>query len=91
MLKSIHVTSLEDNVLNVAVHVKYGEISDITLDDEDRTRIREVTEIQERFIQLVRDEGMIFLNKIVVHNGEPATIELLGELKGLKYRIKRKI
>lgn len=91
MLKSIYVTSLEDHVLNVAVHIKYGEIGDVTLDDEDRAKIREVTETQERFIQLLRDKSWLFLDKITVHNGDPVTVELLGELHGLKYRIKRKI
>jgi hypothetical protein len=91
MLKSFSVTAQEAHILNVAGRIKFGEIYKAETHCRERVEQKELTEAQERFIEMLREEGWICIGKIVVHNGEPATVEIDGEDGGLEYKIKRKV
>lgn len=91
MLKSLDITTQEAHILDVAARIKFGEILDAEVNHRERVKPKELTEAQERFINMLREEGWVFIDKIVVHNGEPATVEVEGEDSGLAYKIKRKI
>ena len=90
MLKS-YVTPDEARLLDLAVYIKFGEISDVDLLAKNRDVCRELTPGQERFLALIRAEQIAHLDRIVVHEGDPATIELNGNRHGFSYRIKRKV
>ena len=91
MLKSLDVTTQEAHILDVAARIKFGEILNAEIHRKEQVEKMDLSESQERFINLIREEGWVELDKIVVHNGEPATVEIRGEDGGLEYIIKRKI
>jgi len=90
MLKS-YVTTDEARLLDLAAYIKFGEISDVDLLAKNRDVPRELTPTQERFLALIRAETLAHLDRIVVHEGDPATIELNGNRHGFSYKIKRKV
>jgi len=92
MLQSpVYLTQNEHNILDIAAFIKFGELESVDLDTEDREIHRELSPGQERFIKLVRDEEYAHIDRIVVHEGVPATIEIYGDRHGIKYKIKRKV
>jgi hypothetical protein len=91
MLKSLYLTEQEVHILELASRIKFGEILSAETGSPERTKEREVTDGQQRFVQLIREERWPQIDRIAVHNGEPATVEVEGEDDGLKYKIKRKI
>ncbi len=91
MLKSVQVRQSELAVLNVAATVEYGEITDISLNPLDTQEWLNLTPSQCRFIELVREKGLTYLSKVVVHNGSPALLEIEGDEDGLHYVRKLKI
>jgi len=91
MLKSVYLTEQEVHILELASKIKFGEILSAEVSNSKRTNEREITDSQHRFVDLVRAEGWAQIDRIAVHNGEPATVEIEGDDNGLKYKIKRKI
>ena len=91
MIKSLDITTQEAHILDVAARIKFGEILDAEVHCRERVKRRELSEAQERFIDMLREEGWVCISKIVIHNGEPATVEIDGEDSGLEYKIKRKV
>jgi hypothetical protein len=91
MLKSLDITTQEGHILDVAARIKFGEILNAEIHCRENVKQRELTEAQERFVTMLREEGWVCLSKITIHNGEPATVEIDGEDGGLAYKIKRKI
>lgn len=88
---SLHLTAQEAHILDVASRIKFGEILNAEVHGKERVKERILTEGQQRFVNLIREEGWLCIDKIVVHNGEPATLEITGEDSGLEYKIKRKV
>jgi hypothetical protein len=92
MLQSpVYVSEIENNVLDLASFIKFGELEGVELSEEGREVRKELSPRQQRFIDLIRTEEYTHLDRIVVHEGVPATLELRGERHGIKYKIKRKI
>ncbi len=91
VLKYLHLRPDEIRVLDVARQVGFGELHNIELLDCDASEERQVSPNQQKFIHLVRSDGISFISKIVVHNGEPAVIEIGGSSQGIKYTRKLKV
>jgi hypothetical protein len=91
MIQSLHLTMQEAHILDVAAKIQFGEIYDAEVHCKEPTMLQDVTDGQKRFVDMVREEGWVCISKIVVHNGEPAIVEIDGEDAGLTYKIKRKI
>jgi hypothetical protein len=91
MLQSLNLTTQEAHILDVAAKIQFGEIYEAEVHCKEPAKLKDVTDGQKCFVDMVREEGWMCISKIVVHNGEPATLEIDGEDAGLTYKIKRKI
>jgi hypothetical protein len=83
------LTESEAAILDAANFVKFGELHDVELVQEEPRVSRTITTCQIAFIMALRDEGVTKLDNIIVHNGMPSQIEVYGTKNDIKY--KRKI
>lgn len=82
------LTDTEAALLQAATLVKFGELLEVELKEEDRKVFRKITPQQKAFIKALREENVTFLHTVVVHNGYPSQIEIDGKFGIIKYRRK---
>lgn len=83
------LTTSEAAILDAAASVKFGELLDVEIAEEEPKISRNLTAVQIAFIKALRDEGLTRFDTIIVHNGTPSQIEIFGTAFNIKY--KRKI
>ena len=83
------VTAIEAQILSIASQIGFGELLAIDISGPEQI-IWEVTATQRKFVEIVRN-GLTFIDRIIVHNSEPVSLEVSGEFKKIKYIRKLKV
>lgn len=91
VLQYLHLTPAETCILNVAHEIGFGELQNVEIAADGASIRKEISQTQLGFIHLIRNEGIAFISRITVHNGEPTVIEIDGTSQGIKYTRKLKI
>jgi hypothetical protein len=91
MIQSVHIDTNVAKVLDVAAAVGYGEIYEVDLRPSAVSVLRMVSDGQQRFLELVSRQCLTYVSKLIIHNGEPAVVEIDGSIDGMKFRRKLKI
>jgi hypothetical protein len=78
----------ELDVLEAAAYVKFGELLGVEIGRGKPEIKRTVTSVQKAFIDTLRDQGLTYLDTIIIHNGAPQQIEIDGTHGKIKYKRK---
>jgi hypothetical protein len=87
---STRLTAVEINILKAADQIGFGELVDVEVEVMTKSADMDITPSQTRFVALLRN-GLSFINRIIVHNHEPVSMEVDGESHGIKYIRKFKV
>jgi hypothetical protein len=87
-LPVLYLSQSEVEILDAAAHVKFGELLQVEIGRGQAEFRRQVTPTQASFIGILRDQGLTYLDVIVVHNGAPQQIEINGTHGKIKYKRK---
>jgi hypothetical protein len=82
------LTPTEATILAVAKEIQFGEMTEVDFKDSRERVCMTLTAPQKAFIETLRNRGIRYLDKIVIHNGYPQQIEIAGEMEGIKYKQK---
>lgn len=82
------LTEHEAAILDAANHVRFGELLGVEIEAGRPVVSRRLSSAQIAFIKTLRDEGLLKLDSIIVHNGIPSQIEVDGRFGTIKYRRK---
>jgi len=89
VLKSFLVTTCEASILDAAAHIGFGDLLAVEIPtDQKAETTRNLSANQIAFVSALRTGGLSFLDVIIIHNGMPSQIEILGQFAGIKYRRK---
>jgi hypothetical protein len=80
----------EARVLAAAAEIGFGELVDVEVEVFPKSLTRDITASQIKFIELLRD-GLTHIDKIIVHNHEPVSLEVNGRSNNIKYIRKFKV
>jgi hypothetical protein len=80
----------EGTLLDLATDIAFGELHDVDIKPGEDTQ-RQITEQQFRFLRIIRELGVLNLNKVTIQNGVPVFLEVFGEKNGIRFIQKFKI
>jgi hypothetical protein len=91
MVKSVHVSAPERDLLTLITKIEYGEIVSALVPDADRGIKMDLDPHQSALIEVVRENPS--LDRIMVHDSKPQYVEVSGEWRGeaVTFRYKKKI
>jgi hypothetical protein len=87
-LPVLYLSQQELDVLEAATFIKFGELLNVDIGRGKPEIKKQVTPTQEAFIKALRDQGLTYLDAIIVHNGAPQQIEIDGKHGTIQYKRK---
>jgi hypothetical protein len=84
----LKLTRDEAAILDAAAEIKFGELLEVGVEHGEQEILRVLHPEQLKFIHTLREEGLTHLHHIIVHNGFPSQIEVLGTFGSIQYRRK---
>ena len=79
------LTPIEATILAAAAEIEFGELLEVEVRDSQERIHMPLTAPQKAFIEALRNRGIRYLDRIMVHNGYPQQIEIDGVMEGIKY------
>jgi hypothetical protein len=84
----LYLSQQELDVLEAAAFVQFGELLNVEIGRGKPEIQKQVTATQAAFISTLRDQGLTYLDTIIIHNGAPQQIEIDGKHGTIQYKRK---
>jgi hypothetical protein len=82
------LTPTEAAILAAAQEIQFGELLRVAVEDSSERVPMTLSSQQKAFVETLRNQGIRYLDTIIVHNGYPQQIEVEGAFGSIAYRRK---
>jgi hypothetical protein len=90
MIKHIQVAESEKELIDAIQKIEFGELLEVEIKEEDPSFTIELEEPFCKLINVIRRDGLAFIDRIQVHQSVPTYAEVNGSQGGFRCRKKYK-
>lgn len=88
---TVSVPETIKNLLRTTREIRYGELFGVDLDMRGSRETIFVSLAEKDLIRMITDEGIVYIDVLTVHQGDPVIVEMDQELNGFRCRKKVKL